>query len=1064
MVRAPGATDGQGPADHPPEGTHDDGGESDASMSDVSDADSEYLRVRDQINRANADRTAFLETFEEASSPVEEQPHSPQAAVRKPPKRAPRKVKELPTEIKLLVSAATNAFLEERYDEALLAAKETIRLNAEVPSAWGILATVYEERGDWRHALEAKRIQASLTRTDVQLWLATADLALRIPDLDGGPGSSPENLRVAMECYTLLLQVDRTNLVARLAKADILADLGDSGKAVVAYRDYLKARPYNLRAVRNLAEHAFNARRAKEAIESAVEAYRCCIEHARAGKPLDDMEVFDWIDIRIFIELLASLGQYAEAARWLMSLARWLLGRPNDTIWDECGDDREWDLDDKRRQDLPSFYADVYGPASYGQGMPLDLRGKLAVYRLKLKMEDEAMRHLSWLDPEDLNIREALACTPTIAKEIASELCENNNPQLALAYYDMYRELAEPPLDADYFVSRAKCHLQLSDGPAAEDCFISALEVDEDNIDARYELAKMYEEAQERDEAFRLVGEALSLEAGHSEQSHETHRFILDRGKLVQKPRKYRHGLTRSTGRGKYRPRRLGDKSTRRRFEEEVAARLREKFELCRRLKAEMAATRDDDDGGSGMMAEWMGAAKELVDDFRSFRDFYSWEKYVSSLGYGNFFKMDGEPIDGAKDVSITDLAKRLHSKLAPAEAEGEEQPTPQQLDRHEHRGIPFDDWLDLFLEYAVGLARQGRTSDAYAVCQSARDSIVYNKARDSMMLIHLAWASCAVHAGDEETCVAVARYFINQNSFVTDAYMLFAALCRLCQTSSTWYQSGPSQKFMLRQIRQMDDIVAARAREGAAAGGAGGPSSAVTAAGESALLPPPPPPTTADSMMVAENQSQDEEQQPLKLQASQASSTPAAAPLAPAATVASGPATVDTCLLVMYGCILFSSTSYQYALAYFLRARTLDPDNPAVNLVVALAYVHWSLKRQSQNRQYSLMQGFAYLFRYHDVRSRSGSPEERQEAHFNVARTYHLLGIHDLAVAYYRKVLAEAETEEQPGNAATASGSHRCRREDLVLEAALNMRTYCLTTGDMEGARAITERWLVLS
>ncbi|KAL8367320.1 hypothetical protein RB595_009173 [Gaeumannomyces hyphopodioides] len=1061
--------EGQGLSDHPLEDVHDGDSESDAGMSDVSDADSEYLRVQDQIDKANADRTAFLETFEEAPSSAEEQPHSPQA-IRKPPKRAPRKVKELPTEIKLLISAATNAFLEERYDEALLAAKETIRLNAEVPSAWGILATVYEERGDWRHALEAKRIQASLTRTDVHLWLATADLALRIPDPAGGPGSSPENLRIALECYTCLLQVDRANLVARLAKADILADLGDSGKAVAAYREYLKARPHSLRAVRNLAEHAFNARRAKEATQSAVEAYRCCIDHARAGKSLDDQEIFDWIDIRIFIELLASLGQYADAARWLMSLARWLLGRPNDTVWDECGDDREWDLDDKRRQDLPSFYADVYGPASYGQGMPLDLRGKLAVYRLKLKMEDEAMRHLSWLDPEDLNIRDALAYTPTIAKEIADELCENNNPQLALAYYDMYRELAEPPLDAGYFVSRAKCHLQLSDGPAAEDCFISALEVDEDNIDARYELAKMYEEAQERDEAFRLVGEALSLEAGHSEQSYDTHRFILDRGKLVQKPRKYRHGLTRSTGRGKYRPRRLGDKSTRRRFEEEVAARLREKFELCRRLKAEMAAAGDgNDDGGggrSGMMAEWMGAAKELVDDFRSFRDFYSWEKYVSSLGYGNFFKMEGEPAaadaGGVKDASITNLAKRLHSKLAPAEAEGEEQPTPQQLDRHEHRGIPFDDWLDLFLEYAVGLARQGRTGDAYAVCQSARDSIVYNKARDSMMLIHLAWASCAVHAGDEETCVAVARYFINQNSFATDSYMLFAALCRLCQTSSTWYQSGPSQKFMLRQIRQMDDIVAARAREAAVVGVAGGPASAMAAAGERASLPPPPPPPqpqTTESMMDIETQQPHDQEQPPQPQA----------PQAPTVSVASGPATVDTCLLVMYGCILFSSTSYQYALAYFLRARTLDPDNPAVNLVVALAYVHWSLKRQSQNRQYSLMQGLAYLFRYHDVRSRSAAAEERQEAHFNVARTYHLLGVHDLAVAYYRKVLAEAEGEErrqQPAAAggARAVGSGRRRREDLVLEAALNMRTYCLTTGDLEGARAITERWLVLS
>lgn len=367
-----------------------------------------YLGVQEQINRAQADRTAFLDAFQNPQEDDDEDiydglPTKPPPrkkvkrgpVVRKGPpiKKAPRKAKELPTEIKVLVDAATNAFIANRYDEALQAARETIRLNAEVAPAWGILAAVYEEREDWRHALEAKRIQASLTKGDTQLWLGTADLALHM--VDGAYQDSPEEidktLKVAMDCYRSVLQIDKTNPVARLGKADILADLGQSSKAVAAYLDYLKQKPYNLRVVRSLAEHAYNARRAKEAIEATVLAYEACIQHFKSGQTLDDDQVLDWIDVRIFIELLASLEKYDEAAKWLKTLVRWLVGRNDDLLWDQCQDDREWDLDDTRRLEMEGFNQGEFLPQSYGHGLPLELRGKLAVYRFRTDMEDEAM-------------------------------------------------------------------------------------------------------------------------------------------------------------------------------------------------------------------------------------------------------------------------------------------------------------------------------------------------------------------------------------------------------------------------------------------------------------------------------------------------------------------------------------------------------------------------------------------------------------------------------------------------------------------------------------------------
>ena len=40
---------------------------------------------------------------------------------------------------------------------------------------------------------------------------------------------------------------------------------------------------------------------------------------------------------------------------------------------------------------------------------------------------------------------------------------------------------------------------------------------------------------------------------------------------------------------------------------------------------------------------------------------------------------------------------------------------------------------------------------------------------------------------------------------FVTDGYRLYSTLNRVCDSSKSWYNSGPSQKYILRQVKAMD-------------------------------------------------------------------------------------------------------------------------------------------------------------------------------------------------------------------------------------------------------------------
>jgi general transcription factor 3C polypeptide 3 (transcription factor C subunit 4) len=90
--------------------------------------------------------------------------------------------------------------------------------------------------------------------------------------------------------------------------------------------------------------------------------------------------------------------------------------------------------------------------------------------------------------------------------------------------------------------------------------------------------------------------------------------------------------------------------------------------------------------------------------------------------------------------------------------------------------------------------------------------------------------------------------------------------------------------------------------------------------------------------------------------------------------------------------------------IGYFLRAWSLDHDNPMVNLSLGLAYVHYGLKRQSTNRQYLLLQGQAFISNY--VQSGGGEPQRQAERYYNVGRLFQLLGIGYLSLQYYTQAL----------------------------------------------------------
>ena len=72
---------------------------------------------------------------------------------------------------------------------------------------------------------------------------------------------------------------------------------------------------------------------------------------------------------------------------------------------------------------------------------------------------------------------------------------------------------------------------------------------------------------------------------------------------------------------------------------------------------------------------------------------------------------------------------------------------------------------------------------------------------------------ACALLCNDDETLCNIARWFMREYQFVTDGYRLFSVLNKLCDSENSWFNCGPSQKYILRQLKAVDFSVLSESR-----------------------------------------------------------------------------------------------------------------------------------------------------------------------------------------------------------------------------------------------------------
>ena len=297
-------------------------------------------------------------------------------------KRGPRKPLEPNPEFKALHSQATMAFIAYKYDEAEHLALQAINQNPEMFAAHSLLSEIQLARGDTDKATAALFNGAHTRPGDSEVWLRVAELMME-RDAEEKISLIPD----AIYCLTRVLNIQPKNVDVRYQRASLNRKLGYLGRAANEYEQMLKYLPHDTRVLRLLAGVYVDL----GDVDRALQRYEESIVHYQLLQPVH-VTRFSWSDVNVYAELHGFDEQYETGIYRLKSLSRWLLGRGQDSIWEAFSiDDREWDLkDEPRRVQVEGFEPNLYESSTYGEGLPLELRIKLGVYRLKIGDTSEA--------------------------------------------------------------------------------------------------------------------------------------------------------------------------------------------------------------------------------------------------------------------------------------------------------------------------------------------------------------------------------------------------------------------------------------------------------------------------------------------------------------------------------------------------------------------------------------------------------------------------------------------------------------------------------------------------
>ncbi|EIN05645.1 TPR-like protein [Punctularia strigosozonata HHB-11173 SS5] len=912
---------------------------------------------------------------------------------RKGQKRGRRSGPVLSQQVRALIGEGNQAFVDNNIEEAIRIMQEVIRIEPRASSAWSVLARCYTDIGDDKKSLQF-RIMAAHLKHDPEEW---DELAKQSREMG--------YMQQALYCYRKIYSLDPDNVHALWERASLAKEVGDVRAARHSLLALLRRIPHDLTVLdelRPLLIETSELDLCAKLFADAFEHYQSLYPAGSATDPETGAQVpgggFGLMDILVLADLYNSsnLKRFQDAVRTIKRGCRWLQGRALQKYWDAREDDSEYDLDPRNAPESVVLVPrdKTVEPGHY----PLDVnaRHRLGVARLKMGDLDEGKMHVSIVLCEDV-----MDYAPLFG-EIADVYFER---EMYAEARPIYETLGMDAGTSSMYIllQTAACRRMLGELPEAAEVYEHVISMDPTHNDAKLKLAEIYEILNEPRKALDLVYQVIdSRRQRYAPRGANTDSQNQAEGSLFAEsaPKKQKN-----KGQPRMSNAQLGELEAR--MEKETTQSYQRLKELWPDLRARLA--NDNVPGGEQVEREWMHEAAKMVESFRETRQLFTSNRQG---GFRGMFKTRTRPVEDNEDS----MASRLQLDLAFDSLQRKAKGKDGRI--HIFRGLSFDDWLSVFMQYTFILAKRNQYALADEILNHISLSVAYQK-QDEQDTIRLSLITIAVVARQFHAVVRHARKLIITHQFNNEPIRILMASLGSGIAATDAFIAQTFQKHLLRELKLHDTAVHKK--------------ELIQWHGRIKRFV-----QVSEKLGDVDDEGGDEDPEIEDADDDGGKATGDAPPL---------PSKPNPMGVTVYGQICCAAKSYQSAIFYLLHAVDYSVDDPVICLSMVIASLGRAMQRQADNRNHLLAQAFAFLSKYRQLRA----DEAEDEVEYNFGRAFQQLGLHSLAVRHYERVLEIVD--------------HRRQRDDkdygVAREAAYNLCMIYVTTGASPLAKGVMQKWL---
>ncbi|KAJ7185699.1 hypothetical protein C8R46DRAFT_982456 [Mycena filopes] len=890
---------------------------------------------------------------------------------------------------KTLLGEGNQAYVDGDLPGAIRIMLEVIRIEPRAASAWSVLAQCYEDQKELSKALQL-RIMGAHLKHDAELWDSLARQSREL----GYP-------QQALYCWAKAYNIDPTNVAALWDRAMLAKELGDLNTTRLAFLGILERFPHDLNILSELRTVLVDL----GDLDTCASLFQAAFDHYQAAFPSGSGRAaatgqdapgagFALLEVLVLADLYNTLGEHERAVDVIRKGARWLQGRAAQAHWDMCEDDREFDCeiaDVARAVDATDDVEPGY------HELDVNARHRLAVARIKMGEIEEGKIHAEIVLSQDILDYAPLFC------EIADAYFELDLFVEARAIYELLG--AHDTTSSVYVLMQtAACLRNTDELQDAADVYEAVRKVDPTHNEAKMKLAEVYEILDQPRKALELVYEVI--DARRRRPKEATAAVADDIAPAVpalinDKPVKPRARQPKKASTNRLSNAELRELEAKK--EAEVTAGYRRLKELWPRMLQ----------GEGEPRQEWMIEADKLVEAFRETRRLFS-----TSRTFKGMFPVRRTGVkteEGEEDRILSRLQIDLaHDTTARKTRSGD------QYNRVDvFRGVNFDDWLRLFIQYSFVLTQQGNYDLADEILRHLLASSAY-QLPDIQDAIRIALMTCASNAGRFHVVVEQARKLLAGHQFHNEPLRIMVAALGSGLGPSDAFLATTFQKYLHREVKMFNTAV-------------NNPEALVWSVQGRRF--------STKAVAGAQDWGDDEELdgEDEKKRDGRKTKRPPRLP-----DIAKTPNPV---VLALYGQVCLVAKSFQSATFYLLMAHDHCPEDPMISICITISSLGRAAQRQCDNRHHLITQAMAFLARYRAYRALSG--DHTVEIEYNMGRTFHQLALYSHAARHYERALDVAAKSTKPVDITCAA------------EAAYNLSMIYVATGARTLAVQVYRRWL---